>query len=197
MIATRVMSRAFGVLALATTCALAQPIQTVTLVPPMNPVTKKYNEGKSCFSFKLGLLKEALPRDSKRDFQWDLGYGFLNIAEEDWFTLHFAARSVIQDLGEGDWSHPRPVPALEPLPPFPKDKTRQVTIDASGDTHRKWAKATHNMAKICLGHMYGLHIKNDVDDFYVLFRVDELEQKRRCAISWRYVPAPPEIDQNE
>ncbi|HET8891120.1 MAG TPA: hypothetical protein VFQ41_19605 [Candidatus Angelobacter sp.] len=185
------VTRTLAAIALGVFCAaaLAQPVRTVTLVPPMDPVTKKYDEGKSCFNFKLGLLKETVLRETKRN-DWDLGYGSLSINEEDWFTLHFAARSVIEDLGERDWNHPGTVPVLEPLPPFPKDKPRVITIDSSADTHQKWAKATHNMAKIRLGHMYALHVKNDIDDFYVMLRVDELEQKKRCTISWRLIPSP-------
>ena len=163
--------------------------QTITLVPPVNPVTKNYDEGKSCFNFKLGLLKETVLKETKKN-EWDLAYGFLSIDGEDWFTLHFASRSVIQDLGERNWDNPGTVPVLEPLPPFPKDKPREITIDASADTHGKWAKATHNMAKIFPGHMYALHVKNDADDFYVLFRVNDLEQNKRCTISWQRVPSP-------
>jgi len=183
--------------ALSTVCgvALAQPVRTVTLVPPVNPVTKKYSEGKSCFNFKLGLLKETLPKGIRKDAEWDLSYGFMSINYEDWFILHYASRSVIQDLGERDWDHPGVVPVLEPLPPFSKDKPREVTIDASADTHAKWARATHNMAKIVQGHMYALHVKNDIDDFYVMLLVDQLEQQKRCAISWRLVPAPAAQDE--
>jgi hypothetical protein len=74
--------------------------------------------------------------------------------------------------------------------PSPKDKPREITVDASADTHQKWAKATHNMAKILQGHMYALHVKNDIDDSYVMLRVDELKQKKRCTISWRLIPSP-------
>jgi len=184
-------SRILAALALAmlSSVALGQAVRTVTLAPPMNPVTKKYNEGKSCFNFKLGQLKEIVLKQTQKN-DWDLGYGFMHINQEDWFTLHFASRSVIEDLGERDWNHPGAVPFLEPLPPIPEDKPRKVTIDVSGGTFEKWTRDTHNMAKVNLGHMYALHIKNDIDDFYVMLRVDELEQQKRCTISWRIVPAP-------
>jgi hypothetical protein len=173
--------------------AATQSVQTVTLVPPKAPVTNKYNEGKSCFNFKLGMLEEDVLKATKKN-DWDLGYGFLSINEEDWFTLHYASRSVIQDLGERDWDHPGTVPVLEPLPPFSKDKPRKITIDASGDTHQQWARDTHNMARIVPDHMYALHVKNDLDDFYVLFRVDQLAQNKSCTISWRLVPSPAHVD---
>jgi hypothetical protein len=167
-------------LGIAYSAALAQ---TITLVPPLNPITQKYDEGKSCFNFKLGLLKETVLKDTKKN-EWDLAYGFLSIGGEDWFTLHSASRSVIQDLGERNWDNPGTVPVLEPLPPFPKG------LDASADTHKKWAKAMRNMAKIFPGHMYALHVKNDAGDFYVLFRVNDLEQNKRCTISWQRGPSP-------
>jgi hypothetical protein len=107
---------------LSTVCAAALA-QTVTLSPPHDPTTKKYDEGKSCFSFKLGALKEVVLKQTKRN-DWDLGYGFLSIGGQDWFRLHFASRSVIKDLGELKWDDPVTVPPLEPLPP-PYQKTNQ------------------------------------------------------------------------
>jgi hypothetical protein len=170
------------------------PSRTVTLRPPLDPVTKKYDEGKACFSFKLGMLKETVLKETKKN-DWDLGYGFVAISGEDWFRLHFAARSVMQDLGELDWDNPGTIPALEPLPPVPDGERRQVTIDASGDTHKEWAKTTRSFAKVILGHMYVLRVKYDASDFYVLFRVEEFEQNKRCTISWRVIP-PPEVEES-
>src|SRR5215831_8889398 len=82
--------------------------QTVTLRPPRDPVTKKYDEGKACFSFKSGLLKEVTKKD------WELGYGFLRISEQDWFTVNTSreSRSVIKDLGELKWEDSFTVPPL-------------------------------------------------------------------------------------
>src|SRR5260370_23058625 len=102
--------------------------QTVTLVPPRDPVTGKYDEGKSCFSFKYGLAKEITKG------RWDLGYGFLSISDQDWFTLNPTSNencSVIRDLGKLDWKGPFTVPVLEPLPELPKGKWREITIDSS------------------------------------------------------------------
>jgi hypothetical protein len=79
---------------------------------------------------------------------------------------------------------------LEPRPPVEKGKQKVVTVDASADTHKAWAAATLDMAKVALHHMYALHIKDETDDFYVLFRVEEFEQHARCTISWRRVDAP-------
>lgn len=43
------------------------------------------------------------------------------------------------------------------------------------------------------GNMYLLRIKDDNNDFYVLFRVDELERGHQCTISWKRIDAPKEI----
>ncbi len=176
-------------IAVSTICASAFAQTFVTLAPPLDPVTKKYDEGKSCFNFKRGQLKETVMKDTKRN-DWDLGYGFLAIAEEDWFIVHASSRSVIRDLGELRWDNPGTIPVLEPLPPFPKDKPRQITIDSSGDTHEAWAKSATTVARVLLGHMYELHIKDDIDDFYVLVRVEEFEQNKHCTISWLRIPSP-------
>lgn len=40
------------------------------------------------------------------------------------------------------------------------------------------------------GHMYVIRVVNEVDDFYVAFRVEEVERGSNCTISWRIVPAP-------
>jgi hypothetical protein len=47
--------------------------------------------------------------------------------------------------------------------------------------------------KAVLGHMYVIRVVNDVDDFYVAFRVEEVERGSKCTISWRIVPDPPAV----
>ena len=44
--------------------------------------------------------------------------------------------------------------------------------------------------KAIAGHMYVIRVVNETDDFYVLFRVEEIERGSKCTISWRMVPAP-------
>jgi hypothetical protein len=83
----------------------------------------------------------------------------------------------------------RLIPFLEPRPPLEKGKQRQITIDSSADTHKAWAEATREVAKVVLHHVYVIHLKNDTDDSYVLFRVDEFEQHKRCTVSWRHLDA--------
>ena len=39
-------------------------------------------------------------------------------------------------------------------------------------------------------NMYVMRVLDENNDFYVLFRVDELERGRRCRISWKRIEAP-------
>ena len=47
-----------------------------------------------------------------------------------------------------------------------------------------------SFVKAVVGHMYVMHVVNDTDDFYVLFRVESIERGSSCTISWMHVPAP-------
>jgi hypothetical protein len=38
-----------------------------------------------------------------------------------------------------------------------------------------------------------MHVKDDQADFYVLFRIEELEQANRCTISWKRIPTPERV----
>jgi len=174
---------------------LSTAAQTVTLVPPTDPVTKKYNEGRSCYSFKHGALKEAVLKQTKTN-DYDLAYGFLAIGNEDWFQVKTfgGKRDVIQDLGEIDWDDLSlsKVPVLDPLPEIPEGAQRQITVDSSADTHNAWAKSTKVFAKVFLGHVYEVHVKDKTEDFYVLFKVVDFEEGKRCTITWHRIRSPEE-----
>jgi hypothetical protein len=45
-------------------------------------------------------------------------------------------------------------------------------------------------AKAILGHLYVIHVVDDVSDFYALFRVEALARGDNCTISWKLIPAP-------
>ena len=40
------------------------------------------------------------------------------------------------------------------------------------------------------GHLYVIHVVDEVADFYALFHVDALERGDNCTISWRLIPNP-------
>lgn len=168
------------------TFAANAPTQRVTLYPPHNATTAEYDDSKAGFSFKYGLLKQFTRND------WDLGYGFLQIGGEDWFRVNSShqSRSVMKDLGEFGWNDSIDLPILEPLPELAKGEQRKIGVDASADTHEQWAKTTQIFAKVILGHMYLVRIKDVSADFYVLFRVEDFEQNNHCMISWRLIPSP-------
>ena len=170
------------------TKSISPPVtQRITLHPPHDKATGKYDETRACFSFKMGQMK--LPNST----DWDLGYGFLSIGNEDWLmvgTVGRDKRSVMKELGKYDWSDSFKVPALEPLPELKEGEQRNISVDSSGDTHKPWAKTTSNFAKAKVGYMYVVHVKDAQADFYVVFRVEELEQGNHCTITWAQIPAP-------
>ncbi len=47
--------------------------------------------------------------------------------------------------------------------------------------------------KAIAGHVYVIHVGDDLRDFYALFRVDALERGDNCTISWKLIPEP--VDQ--
>jgi hypothetical protein len=181
----KLLLKTFFALVLLSSGAVAQTdVQTVTLYPPYDKNTDKYNESRACFDFKSGALKSGR--------YWTLAYGFIAIGNEDWFILNTSeeGRTVIRDLGELKWSDSFKVPALEPLPALAKGERRHVTVDNSADTHKKWASETQIHAKVIVGHIYVVHVKNNWSDFYALFRVEDFEQGERCTISWKLIPTP-------
>lgn len=61
------------------------------------------------------------------------------------------------------------------------------------ETPRSQIKSDYQpFEKAVLGNMYVLRVVDEKNDFYVLFRIDELERGRRCRISWKRVDAPKE-----
>ncbi|MEW6212323.1 MAG: hypothetical protein AB1631_28610 [Acidobacteriota bacterium] len=181
----KLFAKVFFAFALLISNAIAQTeVQTVTLYPPRDKVTGKYDESRACFDFKSGALKTGR--------YWTLGYGFMAISNQDWFILQSSSqsRSVIKDLGELKWEDSFEIPALEPLPVLPAGERRSVVIDSSADTHKQWASETRIHAKVAAGHIYLIRVKDDESDFYVLFRVEEFKRQERCAISWKRIQSP-------
>ena len=159
--------------------------QQVTLYAPWS--SGKHYQGKACFSFKSGAVLEETPNR-----QWDLGYGFAAINGEEWFILGSSTqtRTVIKDLGELKGTDKFQIPVLEPLPKLREGEQRSITVDASTDTAKKWAQTTNIMAKVVVGHIYVLRIKDPRSDFYVTFRVEDFKKREYCTITWKRAPMP-------
>lgn len=51
-------------------------------------------------------------------------------------------------------------------------------------------KIDPRFVKAIVGHMYVIHVVDDLRDFYALFRVEAIERGDNCTISWQLIPAP-------
>jgi len=183
-----------SILFLCAVCAQAganvvQAQQTVVLYAPHDKTTQALNQKHACFSFELGQRGDAAEAAATR---WDLGYGFLNINGEDYFQVQTSAenRSVIRDLGKFEWGDYFEIPALEPLPEVEKGQSRTVFVNASAGKLEAWEQSTPIFARIIVGHLYLVHVKDEDSDFYALFRVEALTQRESCTISWKQIPPP-------
>jgi hypothetical protein len=165
----------------------------VTLYPPPHsPNYKASDWGKAVFSFKRGFLQEI-----NHSADWDLCYSCLSTDNGDWFQVHYGpeTRSVMKDLGEFNWDEPITIPVLQPRPPVGKGKQWQPT-PANNDPNGAWTRSGE-YAKVIVGHMYLMHVKDENADFYVMFRVEDFEQHKHCTISWRTIPTPKPDQQSQ
>jgi hypothetical protein len=160
------------------------PLAIVTLNPPHAEAGGRLEERDSSICF-MPSCQTAGSGD------WDLGYGFLAIGDEDWFQVSTAkdSRTVMKDLGALEWSGHYQVPVLEPLPELPRGQQRRIEV-ISGAGHEAWAATTQIFAKVMVGHIYAVHVKDETRDFYAVFRVEEHRQRDHCTISWTLVDTP-------
>lgn len=194
------------------TLALAIPVsaqETVTLYSRF----KHGNESRSAFDF------ESRVRGPRRG-SWDVAYGNLQAGEDfDWFETSSSQgrRSVVRDLGEYAWTDAFPVPVVEPLAKLKPGERREIVIDTSGADGQDGApgpdadgvvrprrestprrprrdgkpKVDPMFVRAVVGHIYVIHVVDDVRDFYALFRVESLQKGDQCTISWKLI-APPQ-----
>jgi hypothetical protein len=182
---------------LAAACGLgaraARAQSSATLYHTFEPGAKRVDWSRTFLSFRTGEVG-----GNELGEKQDLAFGILKIGDEDWFHIMNGSdgrgRSVIRDLGWHTWADEIAVPALAPLPELKPGEQRNVTVDASADTHGKWAKTTAVFAKVQVGHVYAVRVVRDGVDLYALFRVESHEQNKSCEITWRIVPAPASAD---
>lgn len=78
---------------------------------------------------------------------------------------------------------------------FPVEPTTlpSPTIERAPDSRPKRdgkTKTSPVFIKAIVGHVYAIHVVNDTQDYYALFRVEAMTRGDNCTISWRLVPAP-------
>jgi len=136
----------------------------------------------------------------------DVTYGSLWAGgERDWLESSGAKgnRSVIRDLGAYKWTDDFVVPVVAALPKLKPGEVRTVTVDVSGadgadapgvrstrPKHDGKPKIDPKFVKAVIGHMYVIHVVDDAQDFYALFRVDQLLHGDSCVVSWKLIDAP-------
>lgn len=194
----------------------AQSMATSSPVTLFSPNKHRGEQLKSCVTFAQSRERMRAARGSL----CDLYYGHLYAGDDwDWFqsAANPGQRSLVRDLGALDWNDSFTIPIIEPLPKLKPGEVRNITVDTSGADGADGAPGADGdgvvrprpgenvqrppkrdgkpkidpvFAKAILGHLYVMHVVDDVSDFYVLFRIDALTRGDNCTISWRLVPAP-------
>jgi hypothetical protein len=66
----------------------------------------------------------------------------------------------------------------------------QETAPAPRPKRNGRTKTTPLSVKAIVGHVYVIHVVDDLNDFYALFRVEALKTGDNCTISWKRITAP-------
>ncbi|HVG29831.1 MAG TPA: hypothetical protein VM864_09050 [Pyrinomonadaceae bacterium] len=125
---------------------------------------------------------------TQRRQRYDIRYGGASLnGDDNWLDVaeRRGARSMIKDLGEMQWSEVSLVPIL-PASPYPHDGSLSYSF------RRGVAKISPEgvVVRAAVGHMYVVHVKDQEADYYVMFRVEAIEPKGECTLSWKRVPSP-------
>jgi hypothetical protein len=75
--------------------------------------------------------------------------------------------------------------------------TANPTPDSNNSTfkrkkHDGVPKVDPIFVKAIVGHMYAIRVVDEQNDFYALFRVEEIKKGDSVVVSWRRIDAPPE-----
>jgi hypothetical protein len=157
--------------------------QQVTLFSRITQGSQDY--GRSAFSF-YGV------RSDDRNWRRVAGsahllYGSISIDHDtDWLEVSMAGddASRVKDLGEMQWADVSDAPLL-PANPRPN---RGIRFPGRGESYE--SSSDGRVTRAVAGHMYVVHIKNSVEEFYAMFRVDSLVPSDHCTISWRVMRSP-------
>lgn len=187
-------------------------LKTAELFSPMNAdgTHNNISAGKSCFSF----IGDSIGGGTFCG-KSDIYYGGFRLGD-DWDIfqiLGVGSRNKIRNLGAINWTDNFKIPIVEPYPKLEEGEQRNIVVDTSGKDGKpgKNADGTYTLTedtkkaeeklksryqpleKAILRNMYVVRVVDETNDFYVLFRVDELERGKRCKISWKKIDAPEEI----
>ena len=159
------------------------PSQTATLLSH----TRQKTYEKSVFNFEYGVGGDTeLPNRLNR---YDIRYGGISENGDDrWLDIihRRGARSVIKDIGEMSWAEVYHVPILFASP---NPHTGELTHSYVGGRLQK-IFPEEVIVKAIVGHMYVMHVKDQETDYYVMFRVEAIDPKGECRLSWKFVPSP-------
>jgi hypothetical protein len=185
-------------LILAYTCVAGQAsadLQQVTL----------YDFSPSSHEFRSALNFRTGNRSEYHDFTgFHLAYGGAVIQEggkagkpgkvhPDWLRV-LDSHSMIVDLGVRNWQD------FKETPPFPKPRTtrpplplspRPFVVDASAGSQD--FSPYRQMVEVEPGHMYLMRVSDKTRVFYAMFRVESLESRVSCILSFKLVK-PPNVD---
>jgi hypothetical protein len=170
-------------------------LQQVTLYN-FSPRTREF---RSALNFQTG------NRSEYHDFAaFHLAYGGAVIQEggnagkpgkvhPDWLRV-LDSRSMIVDLGARNWQD------FKETPPFPKPRTprpplplspRPFVVDASAGS--KDFSPYRQMVEVEPGHVYLIRVSDKTRVFYAMFRVESLDSRVSCVLSFKLVK-PPNVD---
>lgn len=144
---------------------------------------------------KRGPLRGELPEE------FDLRYGGMHVEKDgkvfpDWLSVA-DSRAMIVELGAKKWQD------VKETPPFPKPATsrrplplskRPIVIEVSAGS--KEVSPYRQVIEVKLGHMYLMRLLHGKKVIYTMFRVESLDTKVSCVLSWKHVK-PPNVDDNE
>lgn len=160
------------------------PTQTATLISQI----QQHSYEKSVFNFEYGIRGDA-KFPERQLMRYDIRYGGISEDGDDrWLEIvHLTGtRSMIKDVGEMSWTEVYHVPILF----------------ASADSHTGMLTRSYNngqlatiapegvVVKAIVGHMYVVHVKDKAKDYYAMLRVEAIDAKGECTISWKNVPSP-------
>ena len=142
------------------------------------------NDKRSLVNFELGV-----GADLTNGSPYDLRFGGYSLnGDSSWFEAATGenSHSQIKDLGEQAWSAISEVPVV---PASVETITGKMTFNykAGGPAQ---VSPENVLVKAIIGHIYVVHTKTDKIDRYAMFRVETIDPKGVCTISWKLAPSP-------